>query len=378
MDKIKRNSNFELMRIISMLFIILWHCILFGNILNNCENQKVRLLFSFVEYIIVVHVNSYVLTTGYFQIDKKLKLSKVLQILNNAWFWKSLILIVFIIFNLIQPSKIDIFFNTFILDTGQYWFINIYVILYLISPFINILISKLDKKTYIKLLIVLTVILCLFPYLFMSNSFGFSNDGYTLYHFVYLYFIGGYIKKFPLRKEYIINKMTINQYRFVLIIVFLLSCSINFLIYNFFVNNMNVGELFDGFASHIIDVSRNYNNPFIIMQSISYFLFFETINFKNRFINKIAGLTTGIYLIHMNQYVKLFLYKWLKIDDISIVHIRFLIYVLFIVFLIFVICAILEWIRQKIFKFIYNRKLSCKWRNIYRNFIDSCGIRINW
>ena len=31
----KRNSNFELMRIVSMAFIVLWHIIMHGNVISN-------------------------------------------------------------------------------------------------------------------------------------------------------------------------------------------------------------------------------------------------------------------------------------------------------------------------------------------------------
>ena len=65
-----RNSNYELMRIISMLFIVLWHVILHGNISSNCANDGILAIFDVMLLFIIVHVNSFVLLTGYFQSGK--------------------------------------------------------------------------------------------------------------------------------------------------------------------------------------------------------------------------------------------------------------------------------------------------------------------
>ena len=75
MNKVKdRNSNFELMRIISMVFIILWHIILHGNMISNSTNESIKFLLNFIQYILVIHVNSFVVLSGYFQSKSNFKL----------------------------------------------------------------------------------------------------------------------------------------------------------------------------------------------------------------------------------------------------------------------------------------------------------------
>ena len=75
----KRLSNFELMRIISMFLIALWHFLLFGKMEEGTfgVTQNVIIL---LKAITLVHVNSFVLLTGYFNYDKKFKLSKVIPV----------------------------------------------------------------------------------------------------------------------------------------------------------------------------------------------------------------------------------------------------------------------------------------------------------
>ena len=59
--KNERQSNFELMRIVSMIFIILWHIICHGRIIENCMSLEIKSIFKFMRYIFIVHVNSFVI-----------------------------------------------------------------------------------------------------------------------------------------------------------------------------------------------------------------------------------------------------------------------------------------------------------------------------
>ena len=59
-NKLKRNSdlkvresNFELMRIISMLFIILWHIIIHGHMIENCISNAIQEYLKIIEFIII-------------------------------------------------------------------------------------------------------------------------------------------------------------------------------------------------------------------------------------------------------------------------------------------------------------------------------------
>lgn len=77
-----RKSNFELMRIIAMLMIVLWHVIIYGNILGIYYNSFMSSLFSFLKFFLVIHVNLFMLLTGYFQISTKFKFSKIIKIIS--------------------------------------------------------------------------------------------------------------------------------------------------------------------------------------------------------------------------------------------------------------------------------------------------------
>ena len=89
-----RKSNFELMRIISMVMIIYYHIILHGNILLNSKNIYFTFTNEIIEFLIIVHVNLFMLLTGYFQVDSKFKLSKVFSLLAQTIFYAIIIMII--------------------------------------------------------------------------------------------------------------------------------------------------------------------------------------------------------------------------------------------------------------------------------------------
>ena len=81
-----RQSNFELMRIISMIFIVLYHILIHGQIIEHATGAM-EVFLVFIESILLVHVNSFILLSGYFQCESKLKAGKVIQLNNMVWFY---------------------------------------------------------------------------------------------------------------------------------------------------------------------------------------------------------------------------------------------------------------------------------------------------
>ena len=102
-----RESNFELLRIISMFFIVVYHVLVHGQILEHATGSM-ELMTVFIEAFILVHVNSFILITGYFQCKSKMKLGKVLSLNNATWFYKVVIMLILIGFGIISPDIISL------------------------------------------------------------------------------------------------------------------------------------------------------------------------------------------------------------------------------------------------------------------------------
>ena len=362
-----RNSNHELMRILSMFFIVLWHVIIAGG-LATTSNPNTRMLYTLIQFIIIVHVNSYVLVSGYYQSKSTFKQSKLWKIINSAWFYRVVIMISFYIFGFITIDKVQILRDLLPVGVDNYWFLKVYILLYCISPFINKFIQSLDKRTYQKMLLCGFIIVCIIPNL--TGGEFFASTGYTLYNFVYLYFVGAYLRIYPLDKSYFFKIFSKKLFRIIMITIFFGCAFLNNIMFYFGEQLSGLNGLFDLISSYIKIASLEYSNPIVIIQSIAYFSFFTTLDIKSKVINYISALMLGVYFIHENNYMIANLYKWLGIVGGPVNSLSFVPYVLIITIVIFVGCAIIELIRQKIFAFIYKRKFATNIRKKYYNYLN--------
>lgn len=370
MDKVKmRNSNYELMRIISMFLIILYHVIYHGEVLQNCYNEGAKIILEFLEFFTLVHVNSFVLLSGYYQSTSNFKQSKLWSIINASLFYRIVIMVVLLALGIITLDKVTIFKEAFPININEYWFIKCYILLYCLSPFINRGLKNFDKKSFQKLLLVMFIIFSIIPV--VTGRQFFENNGFSLYQFVYMYLIGAYLRKYPLDKSHIFKVMSKRMYQLVLIFIFFFALTLNYVFYEYASSLSGVNSLVDELSSYITNNAILYNNPFVVIQTIAYFAFFGTLSIKSKLINRLSVLTIGVYLIHDNNFVRALLYETLKINNGPIYSYRFIIYVIVISLFIYITCLIIEWLRQVLFKAIYNLKVSAKIREKYYNFINS-------
>ena len=92
-----------------------------------------------------------------------------------------------------------------------------------------------------------------------------------------------------------------------------------------------------------------YQNPLIVIQSISYFLIFLTYSFKNKIINKLASGVLAVYLITENILVRNNIYSAIK-PFTKNVFLKVLIYSI----IIMAVCLIIELLRQFIMYIFVN------------------------
>jgi hypothetical protein len=373
--KKERNSNFELMRIVSMFMIVVYHFIVHGGVLTNSYGLS-NLFFNMVIAIIFVHVNSFVLLSGYFNHDKQLKFGKALKLNNTVWFYTAIISIIFFSVGA-DISKLSLFHDLLPISYGSYWFFTCYLMLFLISPILNIVIANSNKFRLRKIIVGCFILISILPIL-TKNAFFNSGNGFSLSSFILLYFIGAYLNKYPIQHSYFLKVFTRDAKRLVFVVAFFCLAVLNFLL-----NYLGTGLQHFG-NSLVVDIGGiltnafvSYSNPILILQSICYILFFETVCINSNFINKIASCTFGVYLITDNIYVREWIYKALGFDRV-IYGIDIILYIILFSLSLFIIATTFEVIRQFLFKIIYNSKLANKNRVWYRNYLKSLGLNINW
>lgn len=362
----ERNSSYELMRIISMFLIVLYHIIVHGKMIENCENAGLKILLEVIKFMTLVHVNSFILVTGYFQIESKFNQKKIWSLIGSNWFYRLAIMILFSIFEIVNLDKVTMLKEGFPINLNEYWFFQNYLLLYCLIPFINKGILNMNKKTFQEMIIVMFIVFSIIPA--VTGGEFFFNNGFSLYQFVFLYILGAYLKKFPIEKSYIFKIMSKNMYKIVLITIFFICLISNYILYSYADSISWINSGFKLISNYIKWACGNYSCPFVVIQSVAYFLYFGTLQFNSTLINKIASLTFGIYLIHDNNFVREKIYIWLKINNGPIYSYSFVIYMIIVSIIIFVVCMLIEFIRQIISKKIQNLRPIIKLKDKYYNF----------
>ena len=295
-NKTIRKSNFELLRILAMLMIVIFHIAKHGDIVGQYKYIPLSINKTWI-YILrafgKLGVNIFVLISGYFLISKtKIKISRIIKLWLQIAFYCIGIYLLFVILGK-EPFHIRRFLVTLIpIASGEWWFATSYFILYLFSPFINTFLTKLTKTNYKKLLIFTTIIWCVIP-TFIYTDMGCSN----LLWFIYLYSVAGYIKLYK-------DDMKVNKGKYVLIVLGMLLVSLSIC--------LGVSYLRASHPSLDKYVFRMYEMQSIpeVVMALLIFLIFKDINIKNnKLINIISSTTFGIYLIHDHDFIRLFLWR---------------------------------------------------------------------
>ena len=335
----QKESNFELMRIISMFLIVLYHVIYHSNIIFNSYYTSSKIILTLIEVFTLVGVNSFILLTGYFQSKSTFKIKKIINIIIQFLFYKIFIYIILSLFNIVPFTKTYIF-NYLFPEELEYWFISYYIILYLISDFFNKIIKKMNFKIYTIIIIGLTFLLSVTP--MISNGIVIRNNGFGLIQFIYLYFVGAYIRLFTTKYD-----LKNNKFKLISLSSYILLSILIVLIY-YFILNININNnLINGIKNY----SFLYSSPFVIIQSISYFLLFYNLNINSKFINNISKYILGVYLIHDNSLVRNLLSNFISnsINYTSIFNIIILVFTYSII--IFICSYLINYFIIKIFTY---------------------------
>ncbi len=365
-----RKSNFELMRIISMFFIVFWHVLLHTNIIHNATGT-LQYLSTFIYILISIHVNSFVLVTGYFQYNKKMKIRKILNLMGQVWFYNILFVVLTLVIGFMTLSRLEIIQSTSFLNMGGYWFVNSYIALYLLTPLLNIFVEKASQKEHKMILAILFIIFSVVAVLTKQQTI--TNDGRTVIAFIFLYLIGAYLGKYPIQKSYHFRNNSKNKNQLIFLSFFFFFGILNFICYYFgntllTSSNTVIRDLGSTFVSSV----DNFSSPILIIQSVCYVLFFETLTIKSRFINKFSVLTLGIYLVHENKYVCSYIYLRFFEPITSTTNSSILVKLFLIAIVMFLISAIIEWIRHTLAKLCSRlsviKKLNKKITNYIRDF----------
>ena len=349
----KRDSNIELLRIISMFLIICFHYAYKNNYQYTVLNMNTILVKS-VWFWGELGVNIFMLITGYYLSKSKFSIKKFILVILEVLFYNMILCFIGegVGYNIFEKKLL--LFCPIILN--QYWFITVYLLIYILSPTYNILINNLDKRNYQKMILVTLLLWCIIPTIF--GVFFNSSENMLYYNrFIWLtiiYFIGAYIRKFDIKclKTKRISGITC-------LITYLIMVLTIIIIYA-------QGKVFDRIVFLEIAYFWTPNNILMLILSISLFEFFIELKVKNNIvINKFATTTLAIYMLHDN-FISNYIWKNIFYSHIHIYSNNFIIHMIMSAVIIFVVGAIIDWIRQIIEKYTVKKILDLPiWTKMY-------------
>lgn len=328
-----RNSSLELLRIISMLFIICSHfCVHGGFDIGNTDLIFNRIILQ-VGALGNLGVDIFVMISGYFLSQTRFKLSRVVKVVLQVLFYSVSIYLILAVLNVIPFTVKDTIKSVLPILLKLYWFATVYVILCVLTPFLNKLLNGLTKNQYIAFLGVILFIWSVIPTFTTINMY--SNE---IIQFVMLYSIGAFVRKYPdisFAKKY--------RYWITFVSAFLLVMST--VAFNLLAQVTNTA-----FYNHGNDFYTRYSVLTIALAYGLLLIFTNLKNISNYTINLVSSTTFGIYLIHDNRYLREVIWNDIfRVNEFSDKP-YLVLYLLACVIIIFIVCATIDYIRQKLFE----------------------------
>ena len=336
-----RNSSLELLRIVAMLMIVIHHFAYGDNFSFPVHSLTInRLWIQFVNMGGKLGVNIFVLISGYFLIaSDRVKLRKLAGMWSAMLFYSLASYALFTLSGAVKFSAPGLLFSFMPLNKGSWWFLEVYFILYILHPYLNIMLRNLSKSGCEKMLLVLGFCWSVMPT--FTNSYMASG---ALVWFIYLYSIAGYIRLWADdfgSKNYIWLSVLLIMINFMLVILFDV-----------------IGFKVRMVAEHPLHWYNMQMLPTLIIP-VCIFIGFKhlAINYS-KLVNTIASATIGVYIIHADRFISKYLWRELfrTIDFQDSPYL--IIYSLAVTLMIYVSCVLIELIRSRVFRLLSGGRIQ--------------------
>lgn len=342
-SKKARSSNFELLRIICMISIIVIH------IFSQTDVEKLKLCDG-VRYFFVIFLgfagrlvcNCFVMIGAWFLCDSKFQSERIVNLWLQVFFYASVITVACRFIG-IQDADTVRLVQSFLPVMGRpVWFAAEYICLLMLSPFLNMLLEK-SMNICRKLLVIFGVLIIgcatCFPVAHTTPAFS------ELVWFCFLYLFIAYFKRSP---RPFMNKKRVCFYMFMAVYIFCI-CTYTVLREN----------KMETIAAYYL---AHYENLFSFMASVFLFYTFKNMDIgRKKIINLVSESTFAVYLIHQTPCFYPTLWNGIFSVDNYVGSNYLILYVLFVIIVLFAVSIVADCMRVVMFeRFVYTRKLYQK------------------
>lgn len=353
----KRQANFEVLRVVAMAMIVALHFLQRGNVLLplyeeiNMVNATAWLVKSFC----IVAANCYVLIAGYFLVKAEWKGKKLLTLVSQILFYSILIPVVCMLLgigNVRTWSVYEWITAVLPLQMEHYWFATAYVLLFVLSPVLAAGVRQLSKKQMEIVIGILLIYFCVFKSL-SPILLATDNYGYDYPWFICLFLIAAYIRLYGSGE----NGLQLGKYRLFtsakksggwyivsVFAIFLVSLILGMI-------TARIGKF-----EYYMNMVYSYNHLLTLFASVSFFYVFLHWNPKEsrgiNFLCRIAPYTFGVYLIHENVAIRDLWTGWFGVEKVKD-SLLFVPYMVLVIACLFMVCMVIDYIRECIFKKVF-------------------------
>lgn len=289
--KKNRQSGIELLRIVALLLVIVLHyCEVIVPAFKEVGGINYHISLG-VRSLAACAVDIFLVISGYFMCTSNNRvLGKPLSLILQVCVYNELMYLVEVMFG-IYPLSVRHIVSSFIPDS---YYSTLFVVLYLISPYINMIIRNLTHREWNVLIVLVMVIFSIgssFSTLFSEitgspwmgiNTIGAwgSQQGFNIVNFILLYVVGAYIRLAGV-PAYLSTKT-----KQIILLTFCLLCT------------YIIAELEEFFPLASMRFAWVYDNPIVILTAVCLFLIFKDFSFRSSVVNYLATFVYPVFLIH--------------------------------------------------------------------------------
>lgn len=353
----KRQANFEVLRVVAMAMIVTLHFLQRGGILVPLY-EEINIVNStgwLIKSLCIVAANCYVLIAGYFLVEAEWKCKKLFALVAQILFYSILIPLICMLFGIGDVRAWSIYeWITAVLplQMEHYWFATAYVLMFVLSPVLAAGVKQLSKKQLEQVIGILLVYFCVFkslsPILLATDRYGYDYPW-----FICLFLIAAYIRLYGNKenglqigkvKLFTSAKASAGLYVVSALAIFAVSLVLGMI-------TARIGK-FDYYMNMVF----SYNHILTLLASLSFFYAFMYWEAKEnkvvRFVSKIAPYTFGVYLIHENVAIRDLWTGWFLVEKVKD-SLLFVPYMILVIVCLFVVCMAIDYIRACIFKKVF-------------------------
>lgn len=327
----QRNSNIELLRIISMMMIVLHHYAVHGGADIFALAPGVNRFILEMSALGDVGVILFVLITGFYlgRSARPLKVRKIWGMIGLITFYSAGLYLLLCGLGFV-PFSLRGLISTFLpMLFNEYWFATAYVLLYIFHPYINRVLNALSQREELRLIWIGVGIFSV-----LHTLTGAEYYGGEMVQFILFYIIGDYLGRY---RDNVFASRRVQIIAFAVSVLAIVGFALLYDFTSFRMPLINVQSWY---------LLRNRVSPFAILLAVSIFSFFAyRREFYHPVVNGVAATCFGIYLIHDNNNLRYVLWDNL-FHNASVADSRYMIFhLVFCVCVTFVGCMMVELVR---------------------------------